>query len=43
MVQASDVGPQAEQPGHIVQEDAQALDHDVALHTLQADVLPDGE
>ena len=43
LVQVSDVGPQAEQPGHIVQEEAPALDHDVALHALQADVLPDGE
>ena len=43
LVQVSDVGPQAAQPGHVIQEEAPALDHDVALHALQADVLPDGE
>ena len=43
LVQVSDVGPQAAQPGHVVQEEAPALDHDVELHALQTDVLPDGE
>ena len=43
LVQVSDVGPQAAHPGHVVQEEDPALDHDVVLHALQTDVLPDGE
>ena len=37
------VVPQAEQPGHVVQEAAPAFDHDVELQDLQTSVLPDGE